>query len=125
MVLVSPRHCRGSLKIALINRITRGAKRFGFKEVVLRPLRGLISAILIPFLSPGTFWRHREQLNYFYHRYNATWCCERAVEIPLICSFLESAKEQSTLEIGNVLAHYFPINHDVVDKFERGTFVFN
>jgi hypothetical protein len=34
-------------------------------------------------------------------------------------------KERNILEIGNVLSHYFPVNHDIVDKYEKADGVIN
>jgi hypothetical protein len=56
---------------------------------------------------------------YFYHRYNLTWKNERAVEIPIIRAYLKKYDARRILEVGNVLSHYFRVNHDVVDKYER------
>jgi hypothetical protein len=56
---------------------------------------------------------------YFIHAYNHTWLNERAVEVPYILDLLRSAPTDSTLEIGNVLSHYFEFDHAVVDKWEK------
>jgi hypothetical protein len=65
--------------------------------------------------------------NYFCHRYNATWKNERAVEVPYVWAAVQKAHAQglSVLEIGNVLSHYFPITHEVVDKYEKAPGVIN
>jgi hypothetical protein len=55
---------------------------------------------------------------YFIAPYNTTWRNERAIEIPIIYSFLKN-KKQDVLEIGNVLSHYFKVDHDIVDKYEK------
>ena len=34
-------------------------------------------------------------------------------------------QEKKILEVGNVLSHYFPINHDVLDKYEKAKGVIN
>ncbi|MCE7697678.1 MAG: class I SAM-dependent methyltransferase [Methanobacterium paludis] len=62
---------------------------------------------------------------YFYHWYNTTWDNERAIEIPLIYEFVNENQNGNILEIGNVLSHYFDINHDVVDKYEKAKGVIN
>lgn len=62
---------------------------------------------------------------YFYSRYSATWIGERVVEIPIIWSFVKKYSGKRILEIGSVLSHYFPINHDMVDKYEKGKRVIN
>jgi len=57
--------------------------------------------------------------------YNRTWANERQVEVPLMQSFLAEASPDETLEVGNVLAHYIPVQHRVVDKYERAAGVLN
>jgi hypothetical protein len=56
---------------------------------------------------------------YLVHPYNHTWANERAVEIPVIRSYMQDSEPSSTLEVGNVSSHYFPFAHTVVDKHER------
>lgn len=55
-------------------------------------------------------------LRYFYHQYNHTASNERTIEIPIARQFLRPSL--SVLEVGNVLNHYCPFPHDVVDKYE-------
>lgn len=50
--------------------------------------------------------------------YNLTWMNERQVEIPLALQTLAGADAADVLEIGNVLTHYQPAGHTVVDKYE-------
>jgi len=57
--------------------------------------------------------------NYFYHSYNNTWQNERAIEIPIIWRLLQEYRDKKILEVGNVLRHYFPCRHDVVDLNEE------
>lgn len=52
---------------------------------------------------------------YFDHEYNTTRLNERAVEIPIARSFISGG---DGLEVGNVLGHYQPGTHRVVDKYE-------
>lgn len=58
---------------------------------------------------------------YLVHPYNFTWMHERAVEVPVARAVLDdhAARGARILEVGNVLSHYGPIAHDVVDKYER------
>lgn len=56
---------------------------------------------------------------YYSHPYNRTWMNERAVEIPLILDHIASFPPHDVLEVGNVLSHYFPVSHLIVDKYER------
>ncbi len=79
------------------------------------------------------YWRHlnREfvfdgkRYQYFYHPYNTTWSNERKVEIPIIRELLKQNQGKRILEVGRVLPHYFPVSHDVLDKYEKGKDVIN
>jgi hypothetical protein len=66
-----------------------------------------------------------QDYKYFNHWYNTTWNDERAVEIPIICRFIQENNNDNILEIGNVLSHYFNLNHDIVDKYEKSDGVIN
>ncbi|MDH5740578.1 MAG: class I SAM-dependent methyltransferase [Nitrospira sp.] len=55
---------------------------------------------------------------YLYHFCNKTWKNERGVEIPIFRELLLRHQNARILEVGNVLSHYVPIHHDVVDKYE-------
>jgi hypothetical protein len=64
------------------------------------------------------------------HPYNWTWLNERAVEVPLAAAVLDAALARPgtpprVLEVGNVLSHYRPVTHDVVDRYERAPGVRN
>lgn len=60
---------------------------------------------------------------HFYHLY--TWNSERVVEIPIIWRIVKENEGKKILEIGNVLSHYFPVSHDIVDKCEKVEGVIN
>jgi hypothetical protein len=62
---------------------------------------------------------------YLYHFCNKTWKNERAVEIPIFREILLRHQTARILEVGNVLSHYFPIHHEVVDKYEVAHGVIN
>lgn len=62
---------------------------------------------------------------YFVHLYNTTWKCERAVEIPIVMRLISNKSHRNILEIGNVLSHYFDLQHDIVDKYEKAEGVVN
>jgi SAM-dependent methyltransferase len=62
---------------------------------------------------------------YFYHLYNLTWQNERALEIPVAWSEVQRNAGRRILEVGNVLSWYFPVEHDVLDKYERASGVIN
>jgi len=64
---------------------------------------------------PRTFKFQGRHYGYFCHRYNYTWRNERAIEVPIIWKMVEENREGRVLEVGNVLAHYFPVRHDVLD----------
>ncbi len=75
--------------------------------------------------NPG-FKYQGKQMDFFWHPYNRTWLSERALEIPIAQQFLARFPEDAHgLEIGNVMAHYQPITHRVVDKYERAPGVEN
>lgn len=73
----------------------------------------------------GTFTFEDKTYHYFYHPYNTTWKNERAVEVPIILEKIRSCKEGKVLEVGNVLSHYIPFKHDIVDKYENADGVLN
>ncbi len=77
------------------------------------------------FKSIKTFKFQGEYYKYFYRWYNTTWKNERAVEIPIVCKLINEYKNFELLEIGNVLSHYFELNHDVIDKYEKAEGVIN
>lgn len=73
----------------------------------------------------GTFELDGERVPYFHHRYHYTWLNERAVEVALARRVLAGRDPTGVLEVGNVLAHYLPTRHAVVDKYERAPGVRN
>jgi hypothetical protein len=76
--------------------------------------------------APARFFTFRgKQYRYFYHRYNQTWKNERAVEIPIAEELVSEHRGRSILEVGNVLSHYCPVEHEVLDRYERGPGVIN
>lgn len=113
----------------IARRITRHARTRGLAPVVAdcaswaarwalgRPLTGRPTA---------AFGHDGAALPYLRHPYNYTWLNERAVEVPLATAVLtEAGPGARVLEIGNVLAHYRPGPHTVVDKYERAPGVHN
>lgn len=109
----------------LWSRVSFCVQRNGLAEVFLIPMRMAVSPVLIPLLPRRTFPFGDRPLPYFYHRYNVTWANERAIEIPLARVFLEGTAPDQVLEIGNVLSHYGPVGHAILDKFETGPGVIN
>ena len=73
----------------------------------------------------GTFEWGSRTLPYFAHPYNHTWLTERAVEVRLALEVLSEHPESKVLEVGNVLSHYVPTTHTVIDKYETAPGVIN
>jgi SAM-dependent methyltransferase len=71
-----------------------------------------------------TFKFRGKLYHYFCHEYNRTWRNERVVEIPIIWDMVKKQKGR-VLEVGNVLSHYFSVNHNIVDRYERAGNVIN
>jgi SAM-dependent methyltransferase len=70
-------------------------------------------------VRPSYFEFKDREYAYLSHPYNGTWMNERAVEIPLIWEEVAKHPPEDVLEVGNVLSHYFRVEHLVVDKYER------
>lgn len=71
------------------------------------------------FKKPRMFLFEGREYVYFEHPYNGTWMNERSVEISLIWEQLKEIPPDKVLEVGNVLSHYYNVNHLIVDKYER------
>lgn len=56
---------------------------------------------------------------YFFHRCTV-YGNERIIEIPIAKKFIDT--HEDILEVGNVLSHYFPVSHPVVDKYEKDSY---
>lgn len=113
----------------IARRITRHARTRGLSPVVAdcaswaarwalgRPRTGRPAA---------TFGHDGTDLPYLRHAYNYTWLNERAVEVPLAAAVLADAGPAArVLEVGNVLGHYQPVTHAIVDKYEQSPGVHN
>lgn len=83
--------------------------------------RFIYGFFFLRFRAKRYFTFGNEAYPYFYHTYNFTWDNERAVEIPIVMKCLAMNKGKKVLEMGNVLSHYFPLEWDVLDKFDTGT----
>ncbi len=105
----------------------RHEKGFGFlaRKSFVFAWRFLYSRTLLRFRQKGYFTYMGRNYPYFYHPYNFTWDNERSVEIPIISKKLESCRGMRILEAGNVLSHYFAVEWDVLDKFEKGKHIIN
>jgi len=75
--------------------------------------------------SLRTFTFQGETYNYCNHSYNNSWLNERTVEVPIIWKMVKNHRGKKILEVGNVLSHYFFVNHDIVDKYEKAEGVIN
>lgn len=100
-------------------------ERFGAGELALKPLRTIFAPVIVPMLKPAAFPFAGTELPYFYHGYNMTWASERGVEVPIARWYLGQATGGRVLEVGNVLSHYGPVSHEILDKFEKGPGVIN
>lgn len=114
----------------LFSRVAQAAKERGWRAVVVACLRWGLQYVLgrravrrgVP---PTTFsWRGSE-LRYAHHGYHYTWLNERAVEVALAEEVLTAHRGARVLEVGNVMSHYLPVTHDVVDKYEHAPGVVN
>jgi hypothetical protein len=72
-----------------------------------------------------TFTFEGRTYSYLYHKYNRTWGNERTAEIPIVWEIMKKYRGKRILEVGNVLSHYFHVNHDIVDKYEKADGVIN
>jgi SAM-dependent methyltransferase len=66
-----------------------------------------------------------QRYRYFAGRYNSAWHNERTVEVAIALNQINRQAGRRVLEVGNVLSHYVPCDHEVVDKYERGVRVRN
>jgi SAM-dependent methyltransferase len=73
----------------------------------------------------GSFTFADERYELLRRVYGLTWMTERAVEVPVARRVVERHREERILEVGNVLSHYMPAEHEVVDKYERAAGVRN
>lgn len=71
------------------------------------------------FKKAESFSFENRKLDYFYHKYRSTWANERIVEIPIFKEITSKFSSEETLEVGNVLSHYFTVGHDILDKYEK------
>ena len=94
-----------------------------------RSLFKIFLAYSIPFylniFKPRRFKFQRKYYDYIYHPYQFTWLNERCVEIPIIWELVRKNRGGRILEVGNVLSHYFLVNHDILDKYEKAKGVIN
>jgi hypothetical protein len=112
--------------IAKIGYAWQWGKKFGFKELAKKPFQLMFAPLIIKYKKKRTFELNGQTYQMFYHPYNCTWTKERAVEIPLaVMSIMENGPRARVLEVGNVLANYFPRSWDTIDKYEVAPGVIN
>lgn len=75
--------------------------------------------------TQGEFELCGERHRYLFHRYKLSWLTERAVEVPVVQAIVDRHAGRRVLEVGNVLGHYRPQTHQVVDKYEQAPGVVN
>lgn len=110
----------------LLSRAKEVYKEKGIRYVALAGINRMWRRLRISFWynyyrackSWKTFTLQQKTYKYFYHKYNTTWRNERAVEIPIIWNIVKTC-QGNILGVGNVLSHYFTVNHDIVDKYEK------
>jgi hypothetical protein len=107
-----------TLRHPSLRQVSEQAYRLVLGEPIMRKMKAM------SIQKASTFSFNGKEYNYFYHDYNDTWCNERSVEVPIIKRTVDEA-EGEVLEVGNVLPHYFPSNHVIVDKYEKGLGVTN
>ena len=113
---------------AVLSRVVSEARERGVREVVgtcVRWAGGWITGRPARGREHGSFAWNGARLPYFVHDYHYTWLNERAVEVALALDLLERHPGASVLEVGNVLGHYAPFAHTVVDKYEQAAGVLN
>ena len=66
-----------------------------------------------------------EEYSYLAHPHKLSWLSERTVEVPVAQALVDRHSGERVLEVGNVLSHYRPQQHIVVDKYERAAGVLN
>jgi hypothetical protein len=109
---------------ALKIRSERGSRQF-IRAITTFLYRYIYSYTLLPSREKKTFTFRKHRYGYFYHKHDFTWDSERAVELPIIMSKLESFKGKRILEVGNVTSHYVRTDWEILDKFEKARGVIN
>lgn len=112
----------------LISKIKQVSKEKGICYVIcagIHSVRDSFSCYYYRVLKSRSFTFEGHTYGYFYHKYHRTWGNERAVEIPVARKIVEKYRADRILEVGNVLSHYFHVNHDIVDKYEKADGVIN
>jgi len=126
---VSPATATGYLPLALGPRVQRAIRDRGLRPVAGDFARWGAELLLgLPWTLRGTrgeFTFARRRYPYRFHPYKRSWLTERAVEVPIAQALVDGHAGQRIIEIGNVLSHYAPQGHTIVDKYERQPGVLN
>ena len=99
--------------------------KYSFRFIIWNIIIGSSYPFILNKCRKSSFVFRSKKLKYFYHRYNTTWRNERTIEIPIIINFLQEYPHEKILEVGNVLSHYYNIDWDVLDKYEKAVGVIN
>ncbi len=117
-------------RLLRINKTSYGRK--GLLDTFLGYFLYLIRSIIVRgqkalqgFYKQTYFTFQGNNYTYWHHHYNNTWINERAIEIPIVLKILQTNKGKNILEIGNVLSHYYSVEHDIVDKYEKAKGIIN
>jgi len=98
------------------------ALRFASK-VLPGPVKRTLGRMAIAFGRASgrqsTFLLGGREYHYLYHTYNLAWRNERSFEVPVVWEIASGYDPERVLEVGNVLSHYYPVTHEVIDLYER------
>lgn len=108
-----------------LSSLIRGGIRKLFYLLIGKPLLRSFCVLYYRNFKSSSFSFNGKNYKYFYHWYNTTWKNERAVEIPIVREVINEYKDKKILEAGNVLSHYAPVKHDILDKYERAESIIN
>jgi hypothetical protein len=72
------------------------------------------------FKSSDTLEFRGKQYHYLFHSYCPSWRNERGPVLPIVWEIVKAYQAQGKriLEVGNVLSYVYPVNHDILDKYE-------
>jgi hypothetical protein len=99
----------------------RDYQRFHSRRIRLAATSRLLDLVALN----RSFQVEGKRCGYLFHPHTTTWRNERCVEIPLAAEVLNAWSGKRVLEVGNVLQHFMPIEHEVLDKYELSAGVIN
>lgn len=111
----------------MLGRIKEIKNTGGLKYLARYILSSIFSWIHFKLNKNRKFIFNNNEYNYYYTSKEGYWQyrTERVIEIPIFYGMIKSFSGKKILEVGNTLAHYYPISHTVVDKYEPGDGVIN